>query len=329
LKQQIGGTPATAPTPTISATTTPSKAPATPITVPDSASKASSDPSAPSPLSKEIGGEVQPPPTSPSKKEETPLTMAMRQAGAEAAKKAGEKKGSMSTAPASTKKMDATDVRMPAIETTMARAVEDPSASSETTAGKIPEKLAEEGAKRTSVDKIAEEGAKRESMDKASEPEGVNEQDHVGLSKEAKMVEARRASSTTKMKSPLSEESAATSSTELGAANVEPIIGRHRGSSISSASKEEIERIEKSNAIPEETEETEETDESSGKANAQVTETPSSIVTETGKDPQNRVDATKVDVAATDEEELAATKSVKPQEQDAKDPTAAGVSVGD
>ena len=129
LKQQIGATPATALTPTASATTTPSKASAVPIDVPDSPSKTSSDTPAPSPLSKEISGEVEPSPTSPSKKAETPLTIAMRQAGAEAAKKAGEKKASKSTAAPSTEKMDATDVRMPAIGTKMARSVEDPGAS--------------------------------------------------------------------------------------------------------------------------------------------------------------------------------------------------------
>lgn len=266
---------------------------------------------------------------SPSKKDETPLTMAMRQAGAEAAKKAGEKKASKSTVPSSTKKMDAPEVRIPVIETKMAKSVEDPSTSTELTAAKIPEKLAEEGAKRTSVDKIAEEGAKREHMDKASEREDADDQGYAELITDAKLVEARRASSATKMKSPLSEETAATSSKDLGAVNLEPMTGMHRGSSFSSASKAEIERIEKSNAIPEETEETEETDESHAKADTQDTETPSPVLIETPKVPQDAIKTTAADVTATDEGELAATKGVKPQQADAKDAMGAGTSIGD
>jgi hypothetical protein len=326
LKQQIGATLVAAPTPTASAANTPSKAPTTPLPVPSTASKAPSDMLSPSPLSKETSEQLDSSSLSPSKKEETPLTMAMRQAGAEAAKKAGEKKGSRSIAPASTKDMEATEVPMPAIETKIAKSVEEPGVLAETTAAKIPEKLAEEGAKRTSVDRIAGEGAKRTSMDKGTEFEGASEQEHVGLSKEATMLEARRASSITKMRSPLSEETAATSSTDLGATSLESEPRTHRGSSVSIAPKEEIEEIEKKNTIPEEDEDL---DESNTEAAAEGSEAPSISVPGTAGALESSADNMMTAMTATDEGEVAVTKGVNPQEQDPKDPVGAGVSVGD
>ncbi len=280
----------------------------------------------PQPLSKETSEEVDASSMSASKKEETPLTMAMRQAGAEAAKKAGEKKGSRSTARRSAKDLEATDVPIPALETRMAKSVEEPGLSAETTAAKIPEKLAEEGAKRTSVDKIAEEGAKWTSMGKVTESDVTHEQDHVGLSKEATMLEARRASSMTKTKSSLSEETVATSSTELEVAKLEPNPRTHQGSSVSTASKEEIEATERENAIPEETEDM---DESSAKTGAEVTEAPPTSVPDNAGKLDDSVDAQITDMTATSEGEDAATKGIKPQEQDARDPKAAEDSVGD
>jgi hypothetical protein len=267
------------------------------------------------PLTKEPGEISEPVSASASKKEETPLTMAMRQAGAEAAKKAGEKKGSMSTARPSTAGLEATEAPMPAIQASMSKAVEEPGVSAETTAAKMPGKLAEEGAKRTSVDKIADEGAKRRSMDKATESDSASEQEHVGLSKEAKTLEARRASSITKTKSPLSEDTSAMCSREHGSPNFEPRPRTHRGSSVSLASREEIQEIEQRNAIPEEIEEP---DEQSAKPSPQGSE---------GLEKSS--DATMTDVTASDKGEARATKGTKPQDQGAKRAEEAGTSVGD
>jgi hypothetical protein len=252
--------------------------------------------------------------------------MAMRQAGAEAAKKAGEKKGSMSRAPGSAKDLEATGVPMPAFETKMAKTVEEPGASSGITAAKIPEKLAEEGAQRTSVDKIAEEGAKRANVDSFSEPDGASEQGYVGLSREATMPEARRGGSITKLRSPLSEETAATSRTELGAAGLEPQPRSHRGSNVSSASKEEIESVERKNAIPEEPEET---DEFATEVEGEGTAASSRATKEAAKNVEGSAGAETREVAASNEGEVAATKGIKPQEEDAKDAKGAGTSVGD
>ena len=252
--------------------------------------------------------------------------MAMRQAGAEAAKKAGERKGHMSTARPSAKNMEATDVPMPVVETKMAKSVEEPGISTETTAAKVPEKLAEEGAKRTSVDKIAEEGARRLSMEGSSASDSTSQHEQVGPSTEASKLEARRASSITKLKSPLSEETAATSSTELGVRNVETNQKLHRGSSVSLASKEEIQEIENRNAIPEEMEEA---TESGNSAETQGAETRSTAPSEPTQDTGSSDKATMSGVTASDEGELAATKGVKPQEEDAREATEASTSVGD
>lgn len=277
-----------------------------------------------SPQGKEFSEGAESSPTSPLKKEETPLTMAMRQAGAEAAKKAGERKGLMSRARPSTKTSEATDIPMPAVEAKMAKSAEEPGASAETTAAKIPEKLAEEGAKRTSVDKIAEEGVKRTSMEGATESDSISQQEQVGISKEASNLEARRASSITKLKSPLSTETAARSSTELGASSMESNPETHRGSSVSLASKEEIQGIEKRDAIPEETEEA---NESAEQAEAQDDEALPTVKAETaGGDSDN---ATLSGVTASDEAELSATKGVKPQEDNAREAAGASTSVGD
>ncbi|ERF71114.1 hypothetical protein EPUS_07786 [Endocarpon pusillum Z07020] len=326
LRQQIGSTPVAAPTPTASATNTPSKASASPIPVSELALKTPSDMPSPSPLSKETSEQFDSSPMSASRKGETPLTMAMRQAGAEAAKRAGEKKGSKSTAPISARDLEATEMPMPAIETKMARSVEEPGISANTAAAKIPEKLAEEGAKRTSVDKIAEEDAKRTNTDQVTNSDGKNEQKDVDLSKEATMTDASRAGSMPKVKSPLSEETAATSSTNLDAAGLGPGPRTHRGSSVSLAPKEQIEEIEKRNTI---LEETGDTDESRTKVAAQDRETSFTSMAGEGKRLEQSASATVADLKSTDEGEAAAMRGIQPQEQDAKDPEGAGASVGD
>ena len=196
---------------------------------------------------------------------------------------------------------------MPAIETNMARSVEEPGVSADTTAAKLPEKLAEGGAKRTSVEKIAEEDAKRTNIDQVTNSDGKNEQENVGLSKEATMIEARRASSMTKVKSPLSEETAATTSTKLDAAGLELGSRTHRGSSVSMAPKEQIEEIEKRNAIPEETGDA---GESCAKIAAQDTETSSKSAADKGKRVDESAAATISDLTSTDNGEAAATKGI-------------------
>jgi hypothetical protein len=307
LKQQIGSTPVAVPTPTASAATTPSKPPAPLISAPGV------DSPVPSPLSKQVPEEVRPSTISAARKDDTPLTLAMRQAGAEAAKKAVEKKASKYTALPPAKDRGPAEVPAPAMEPRTARSVEEPGVSPTTTAAKVPEQLAAEGAKRTSIDKIAEEGARRSDMDRAIDSDGTDEE-HTGYSKEAAMLEARSESSTTKIKSPLSEENPARPGTEFGAANFEPRPRTHRGSSVSMASKEEIEAIEKRNTIPEESEDSDET---------------STPKTDNEGNLDDSANATMAHLATTDEGEVTATNGGKTQEQDAKDPAAAGDSVRD
>ena len=176
-------------------------------------------------------------------KEDTPLTMAMRKAGAEAARKAGQKKalkpGSLfSDNPTSP------DAPMPstATNTKLSKASEEPSASADITAGKTPAVLAAEGVKRTSFDKMADSES---STDAETEP---------SKSVEESLLDARRTSSITKTKTPLSNETALESTPSLAEQRFEERPRTHRGSSVSEASKEEIECVEKSNTIPEEDE---------------------------------------------------------------------------
>lgn len=192
------------PTPTVSGTNTPSKPNPTSVLGTDTTFNTSSDST--QRLNSEMVENSDPASISAPKKEENPLIVAMRQAGAEVAKKASEKKASKTVTQAPSKDQEATAVPIPVVETKMTMLVEEPGALTEATAAKVPEKLAEEGAPRTSVDKIAEEGAKRTIMDKETESQGTGEQGHVGLSKEASLLDARRASSITKMRTPLSEE---------------------------------------------------------------------------------------------------------------------------
>ncbi|KIV83788.1 hypothetical protein PV11_05782 [Exophiala sideris] len=248
------------------------------------------------------------------KSSETPLNIAMRQLGAEAAAKAGQKKAAAAqtqAAKAPTKTPDNTETTPTPATTKLSPdvAVESPQMATEVTAAKTPAQLASEGAKKTSIDKIAEaEGtATTEAESSSSSP-----------STEAQIVEQRRQSSLTKTKSRLSEatplehsesvleeedkkeEEAAVPTSEIAADPPVDMPKQHRGSDVGTASAEEIKAVEKDMAIPETEEEHEVSNATEGKA-----------------------------VTSTDEAEAQATKGTDPQEEGAKDADKAGVSVGD
>lgn len=174
--------------------------------------------------------------------------MAMRKAGAEAAQKAGQKKalkpGSLfSDNPTSP------DAPIPstATNTKLSKASKEPNASADITTGKTPGILAAEGVIRTSFDGTADSES---STDAETEP---------SKSVEESLLEARRTSGITKTKTPLSNEAALESTPSLSEQRFEERPRTHRGSSVSEASKEEIECVEKSNTILEEDEDDEET----------------------------------------------------------------------
>ena len=288
------------PTPTVSGTNTPSKPNPASVSGPDTTLNSSSEIPSTQSLNRETIVKLDTSSMSAPKMEESPLIVAMRQAGAEVAKKAGERKTSKTVTQALSRDQEATAAPIAVVETKIAELVEDPGALAEATAAKVPEKLAEEGAKRTSVDKIAEEGAKRTSMGKETESHGTGEQEHVGLSKEATLLDARRASSITKMKTPLSEETAA-------------------------PPEDEVEDTGKRNTI---SEEVEDLDEPRTEAEARATETALTSVPGNGGQ-SNTAEARMEKVTASDEAEDAAMKGVKPQEQDAKDAQSVGLSLGD
>ena len=254
------------------------------------------------------------PSTGAPRKDDTPLTMAMRQAGAEAAAKAGQKKvvkpGSlMSDNPTSP------DVPTPstALDTKLSKASEEPHASAaEMTAAKTPAVLAAEGAKRSSVDKIA---------DSESSTDGESESPK---SREETLLQARRTSSIVKKKTSLSNETALDSTPALPVEQqaVEERPRTHRGSSVSEASREEIEGVEKAQAIPEEDEGDE------GEARVQEREE-EKRKKEKGQASTDEVKPSLADVTSSDKQEQPSEPDNKSSAPDAKEEEAAGVSVGD
>lgn len=254
-------------------------------------------------------------------KDESPMTMAMRQAGAEAAAKAGQKKASgissikpSSVASAIPAKRDSSDVTPSVSAMKMSLDAEEPADATEITAGKTPDQLASEGAKKLSVDKIADTPVSGDTSSASSDSES--------LSNEEQLLEARRHSSVAKVPSRLQQEmsiddvktpapeEAVTSTPNLVVSEGRP--SHHRGSSLSEASKEEIKAIEAKNAIKEESEDSD-TEAIAGDAKSSKTTEPTSKST----------------IQATDKAEAEVMKGSKPHDQKAKDADAAGVSVGD
>jgi hypothetical protein len=240
-------------------------------------------------------------------KVDTPLTMAMRKAGAEAAQKAGQKKA---LKPGSLFSGNPTSPDAPTPSTTTStnlnKAFEEPNASADITAGKTPAVLAAEGVKRTSFDSRV--AASESSTDTETEP---------SKSVEESLLQARRTSSIPKTQTPLSNETALESTSSLSEQQrFEERPRTHRGSSVSEASKEEIECVEKSNAIPEEDEDDE--------------ETPGSPRTSDSK-AQTTTDGAKsllADVASSDEQQRPSEQSNETRAQNTKG-AASGVGVGD
>ncbi|KAL2404074.1 hypothetical protein ABEF94_002563 [Exophiala dermatitidis] len=286
---------------------------------------------------------------------ESPLNLAMRQLGAEAAAKAGQKKAAaaqaLKAAAAPTKEPSTTDqIPVPAAtKLSVEAAAESPETATSVTAAKTPAQLAAEGAKRTSVDKIAEASTSQaEGAEATSSPGVTKEEDSSSASTEANRLELQRSSTITKRKSRLSEstpveesETVRTSSEEGEekgeeavsspsiavpehevSATMSPLEGpprQHRGSDIGEASPEEIRALEKKLSIPEDEEEPDEEDEREKEEENKWE-----------KENENHKAATATAaVAPTDEAELEATKGTDPQETGAKDANKAGVRVGD
>ena len=289
LKQQIGATPSVTTTPAGSTTTTPSKPPPASTTE----EKTKTDPASDSEhisIQEPAEGHRKSSVAAP-KKDDTPLTMAMRQAGAEAAAKAGQKKvvkpGSLMSANPTSPGAVA-----PTGEAKLHKASEDP--STEIAAAKAPAQLAAEGAKRTSVDKIADSESSTDA--EAETPKSTNQN----------LLDLRRSSSITKTKSSLANETAIEKIPDVREEPAEVRKdegGEHGGSSVEEAEPAEDKVV----ATPKE-KDTEDDEEDKP------------VVSE-------QLDAK--DVSASEDQEKAATEEKKPQEQQAKDGEEAGVSVGD
>ena len=136
------------------------------------------------------------------KDDDSPLSMAMRQAGAEAAAKAGQKKtGTAQAAAAPSSEPDTSEKTPTPASTKMSADAEEPGLDANATAAKTPAQLAAEGKARTSVDKIADsEGT---SSGSPSSSGGGGSSTESAPSNQEQMLEARRSSSITKTPSRL------------------------------------------------------------------------------------------------------------------------------
>ena len=230
----------------------------------------------------------------------SPMALALRQAGAEAAAKASQKKTSkpVTTAPKPTE----IDTTAPVVEAKIASPMADPGADPAITQAKAPAQLAAEGAQRTSIDKIAD----TESTSDASKSVGGSLE--TTTSNEQQVADMRRASSITKAPSRLSHtETSDQISEEPTEVKHEPKFEErprtHRGSSLSQVSREEIKEMERRNSIQEDPDED---------AEGAVEDTPAVQ-----------------GVEATDEGEKPAGKDIETAKSDPKDEKSVGDSVGD
>ncbi|EXJ54043.1 hypothetical protein A1O7_09380 [Cladophialophora yegresii CBS 114405] len=254
---------------------------------------------------------------------DTPVNIAMRQLGAEAAAKAAQKKtGAAASQPLKAAAAPVTERSIPdqtpssaAAKLSTEEAVTSADTAAEVTAAKTPAQLASEGAGRTSIDKIAE------SEDKLAS--GAAEMEQQPKSTEEQQLEMRRTSSVTKSKSrlsdvtPIAESDSIVAEPEESVKSPSPVAvpegevsarpadmpRQHRGSDIGQASLEEIKALEKKMSIPEEGD--------AGDDNVTSTTT--------------KVPA----VSTTDKAEEKATKGIETQKTEPKDADKAGVSVGD
>ena len=193
---------------------------------------------------------------------ETPLSMAMRQAGAEAAAKAGQKKGS--TPGQKTTATPADTAPVPSV-IALSAAAQDPAELTEITAAKTPGQLAAAGVRKSSIEKNAS------TSEPSSSPSSNLETSEKAPSTEEAKLDLRHQSSQTNTPSRLSEATPVTRSEQIGAQSpsdailspvpsapipppTPPGLRQHRGSSISDASKAEIAAVEARNMIKEEDE---------------------------------------------------------------------------
>jgi hypothetical protein len=266
-------------------------------------------------------------PSSSQKSTESPMNIAIRQLGAEAAAKAAQKKGGAAaqSSKAAAPSTDEKKVLEQATPSAAARlsteaAIDSGDGAAEVTATKTPAQLASEGASKASIDKIAESEDKLVS--------GAAELDNP-KSTEQQQLELRRTSSITQTKSRLSEATPVAESDTVAAASKTtspsssisapgwqaevdakptPAPRKHRGSDVGEASIEEIRALEQKLAIPEEDESEAQAEEVKPEAEA-VTKAPA--------------------LNPVDETEDKITEGMDTQKTDPKDAEKAAESVGD
>ena len=228
---------------------------------------------------------------------ESPMAMAMRQAGAEAASKAGQKKilKPMPTAPTPSEK----DTTAPVVEPKIASPMADPSTDPEMTQAKSPAQLAAEGVRQASAENIEKSPDANGTVSGGLEPPVSNEQQVADLRRTSSIAKAPSKLSETQTYDPVPEEASEPKDEQ----KFEERPKTHRGSSLSQASREEIRDVEKRNSIA-----------------VDPTEDEEAAIGTAGSAAK---------IGATDAGEKPASEDIDHEKSDAKNAEGAGISVGD
>ncbi|KAL9112068.1 MAG: hypothetical protein Q9227_003688 [Pyrenula ochraceoflavens] len=348
LKQVIGSVPAVSATPVGSATNTPSKPvskapassentpPAQPIPItPTASNKEREEPVSgrptPSPQShvkiadtaqvtKPMAASTPPPSSAPG---ESPVTLAMRQAGAEAAKKAGDKKIAKNEEIKARLAAQSAEQKAPDV---LPEARPTGTAITEAAEERIADNNQKEAKKAPSADDTAIKTT-AQSVGKGS----IEKEIAANVAENVEKIPAA-AEETTSKDLLDKEEPAIKSSTSLVPDDSGETTPQHRGSIVAEASEAKVTEIEQETAIPEAKEE-EETHVKAGESSELSSEAKAGDDAEKKKAEKDSTTSSEntalKDVTATSISEKVAPDGGHTQEQEAKNEEAAGASVGD
>ena len=270
-------------------------------------------------------------PASTSAPGETPMTMAMRQASAEAAKKAGEKKTAQNEALKAklATNQESADI-LPEAKTTQASATETARNLVEDTADKEHQKPTNTA--QDTGEKLVDRGDVEKEMTT-----------NVARNVEEAVPESKAEEATPKAESQQAQEdkSGMTSTSSLAPDDIKGTTTQHRGSVVAEAAPEEIEEVERGTAIPE-AEEDNGIEGGEDKPQPKSTDKPQTEDSSISSKQEGREESIAIeanmkgfsttalkDVTASTEAEKPAPEGGETQSQEAREGDAAGASVGD
>ena len=344
LQGQLGSAPPPTVTPSASLSNTPSKAPTTTSGTLSTSTPSKNPPAVsfaeniPPKQAQATGTSIKP----PAGGVETSFSLAMRQAGKEAAEKAKLKPKSSASKPSAP-----SDAPLAKLDNSAPSGVPPPSGITDTASAKAPDNgSADVASKADAVPATGDVESTDKAVDDTTSLPAGNALQTAGLpeSKSVGVIDSALGD----LKPTESTDSVATSMTDTTVASTRGIM-KHRGSSISAASKDAIKEVEEAMKIEEEPEE-EELATKSHKAEAKIKESGSvakatdqkndtgtneaKIVLPQGGTPEGQEESAKQsgdgDLASRKAQEIPEEQSLtKAQEQDAADPAKASESVAD